>query len=134
MKRYFFYIGIFLFFLVISSVVYAYSSFNNQPEQAEAFGHSADEVVVKMNDGSIKTVQELLKEGISQGEEPASFDGVFSIRAESLSGILPTSFAKGDVTLNTDFSIIQKRVSGSCPVGRFINSINSDGTVICTSS
>jgi hypothetical protein len=32
--------------------------------QAITFGHSADEMVVKMTDGSLKTVQELLANGV----------------------------------------------------------------------
>lgn len=41
--------------------------------------------------------------------------------------------ASGDVTLNTDLSILQKRVSQTCASGE-VYQINSDGSVLCRSS
>ena len=39
----------------------------------------------------------------------------------------------GDLVIDTDFNVIQKRVTGGCAVGQAIRSIASDGTVICSS-
>ncbi len=47
------------------SFVLSYNTnFNAPATSAQVVGHSADETVVKMNDGSLKTVQELLQNGI----------------------------------------------------------------------
>ncbi len=44
--------------------VYAYNAqFDKNSDAASSFGHSADEVVVKMSNGNVKTVQELLSGG-----------------------------------------------------------------------
>ncbi|NIP32527.1 MAG: hypothetical protein GWN76_20485, partial [candidate division Zixibacteria bacterium] len=37
----------------------------------------------------------------------------------------------GDVTLNADDTYLQRRVSGTCPIGESIRVINQDGTVGC---
>lgn len=46
-------------------------SFTKTKEQAVVFGHSADELVVKVNGNPI-TIQELLKNGVGSGSTPAS--------------------------------------------------------------
>ena len=66
----------FLFLVIVSSVLYlgiflinAYNdNFNQGSGQASVFGHSADEVVVRMSDGvTYSTVQELLSDGVQGG-------------------------------------------------------------------
>ena len=66
----------FLFLVIVSSVLYlgiflinAYNfNFNQDSGQASVFGHSADEVVVNMSDGSgLRTVQSLLSDGVQGG-------------------------------------------------------------------
>jgi len=39
--------------------------------------------------------------------------------------------SSGTVTLNTDSSVMQRRVTGSCPAGQSIRAIGSTGTVTC---
>ena len=58
--------------------------------------------------------------------------GVTSVTATGGSG-LTASPTSGAVVLNTDTTILQKRVTGTCASGMAIQSINTDGTVTCVS-
>ncbi|MDP3881761.1 MAG: hypothetical protein Q8Q31_02690, partial [Nanoarchaeota archaeon] len=65
--RFFSILGLILI-LAGAIATYAYTTtFDRPAAQATTFGHSADETVVKMADGSFKTVQELLAGGVSGG-------------------------------------------------------------------
>ncbi|MEK6892732.1 MAG: hypothetical protein AABX07_00860 [Nanoarchaeota archaeon] len=66
-KRFFVILGAILMLAGVFAV-YAYTgTFDRTATQAVTFGHSADESVVKMNDGSLRTVQDLLKDGVGGG-------------------------------------------------------------------
>jgi len=58
--------------------------------------------------------------------------GISSVAGGANSG-LTTNTAGGTVTLNTDKTVLQARISQNCGVGSAIRSINMDGTVICDS-
>ena len=62
----------------------------------------------------------------------AGVAGVSSVSATGGSG-LTASPTSGAVVLNTDTTILQKRVTGTCASGMAIQSINTDGTVTCVS-
>jgi hypothetical protein len=65
-KKSYFLIGVFMF-LIFAGVVAYNQNFDYSRTQAGISGHSADEVVVKMSDNSLRTVQELLKDGVGSG-------------------------------------------------------------------
>jgi hypothetical protein len=58
------------FFVLAGAIfVFAYNdAFDNVASEAVSFGHSADELVVKMDDGSLATVQDLLSSGGVKGD------------------------------------------------------------------
>lgn len=68
-------------------------------------------------------------------------DGSVSCQAAgagTITGVSPTSGSgltgggsSGSVSLGTDLSVLQKRVSGTCASGSSISSVNGDGTVGC---
>jgi len=82
-KKYFFTILSVLILLAGTFVVYAYNTeFNKQASQGVVSGNSADELVVKMSDGSLKTIQELLQNGVNSGSSSLSAAWVSTGRTE----------------------------------------------------
>jgi len=117
--RFFIILGLMLL-LSCGVFVYAYNSqFNNAATSAASFGHSADEVVVKMaSDGSLKTVQELLQGGVGSSVGGSSGGGshIYTVNGISSAPISTSWNMIPDMAITQTFSAGKVFVLFNSPV------------------
>ncbi|MDP3881753.1 MAG: hypothetical protein Q8Q31_02645 [Nanoarchaeota archaeon] len=113
--RFFSILGLILI-LAGAIATYAYTTtFDRTVAQAPTFGHSADETVVKMADGSFKTVQELLAGGVSAGGGVSSVTGGTGISVSSVSGAVTVALKKDSTWSSYNWYYDQGLNSGLTP-------------------
>ena len=65
-----------------------------------------------------------------QAAGSGTITGVSSANGSGLSG----GGTSGSVTLGTDLTVLQKRITGTCATGSAVSAVNGDGTVVCQSA